>query len=297
MFIDRNRRESSRRRGWAQTATTWLIRASATAFAVAAMLAGAATPAHAWDARTIEGSPAERSNTTTPAPPNEEQCSLGARDVIKGLFDFSWACYAHDVCYQNHQLNGIVRDRAGCDAIFLAKMKAECKSRHRRGLKRSACNRVAATYYRAVRSPVGEKTWKSWRGRHCVTVPGENAKGIAYIIQVRCHWGENQRFTFTSRGEVRPRHTKNKCLHISGASHRNGASVLQYACNGAPYQRFTFTRSGELRAKHSGKCVDVRGASHADGARVHQYTCNGRANQQFKFTARGELRPRHGWPA
>jgi len=134
------------------------------AITATALLGFGAAPALAWDARTTEGTPAERANTSTPPPPGGDQCSLGSPDLVKGLYDFSWACYAHDVCYQNHQLNGQNHSRAGCDSIFLAKMDAECKSRHSSwNPKRTLCLHVSEAYWAAVRA-AGEPSWNSWNG-------------------------------------------------------------------------------------------------------------------------------------
>ena len=121
-------------------------------------------PAHAWDARTTEGTAAELANTSTPLPPNGDQCSLFSPDSISGLYEFSWACHAHDVCYQNHQLNGRDRTRVECDEIMVAKMVAECRARHSwRNRKRYVCFAAAERYFWAVRL-LGELSWRSWNG-------------------------------------------------------------------------------------------------------------------------------------
>jgi hypothetical protein len=134
------------------------------AVAASVLLGFGAAPALAWDARTTEGTTAERNNTTTPLPPGGDQCSLGAPDYVWSLYDFSWACYAHDVCYQNHQLNGQGRSRLNCDNIMLAKMYAECNSRHGRfNPKRYVCRNAANHYWAAVRA-VGLPAWNSWNG-------------------------------------------------------------------------------------------------------------------------------------
>ncbi|MGI9099903.1 MAG: phospholipase A2 [Solirubrobacteraceae bacterium] len=141
------------------------LRSGLVAAAAASVLLGfGAAPALAWDARSTEGTAAERRNTTTPLPPGGDQCSLGAPDYVWSLYDFSWACYAHDVCYQNHQLNGRTRSRLDCDNIMLAKMVAECDSRHGRwNPKRYVCRDAATKYWGAVRA-VGQPSWNSWNG-------------------------------------------------------------------------------------------------------------------------------------
>ncbi|MDQ3850555.1 MAG: phospholipase [Actinomycetota bacterium] len=141
------------------------IRGGLVAAVGASVLLGVgAPPALAWKARTTEGTSAERRNTTTPLPPGGDQCSLGAPDRVPSLYDFSWACYAHDVCYQNHQLNGRRRSRLDCDNIFAAKMAAECNARHGRwNPKRYTCHHAASKYWAAVRA-TGRPAWNSWNG-------------------------------------------------------------------------------------------------------------------------------------
>ncbi len=137
--------------------------AVAAILATGALLLVGAAPALAWDARTVEGTAAEQRNTTTPRPPGGDQCSLGSPDSLPGLYDFSWACYAHDVCYQNHQIGNTRYTRAQCDAIMLFKMYAECEFRHRWwSPARGVCRNAANAYYAAVRA-FGLPSWLSWR--------------------------------------------------------------------------------------------------------------------------------------
>ncbi len=137
-----------------------------TAVAVAGLLMLATAAAHAWDARTQEGTPAERSNTTTPTNMANDQCSLKVPDIVSGVYNFSWACYAHDVCYQNHQLNGIWRSRETCDDIFKAKMDAECLARHGSG------TRLGLSLAAGLRSATGRE---SERGVTLLGVRGTGA--------------------------------------------------------------------------------------------------------------------------
>ena len=64
-----------------------------TAVAVAGLLMLATAAAHAWDARTQEGTPAERSNTTTPTNMANDQCSLKVPDIVSGVYNFSWQAW------------------------------------------------------------------------------------------------------------------------------------------------------------------------------------------------------------
>ena len=151
-------------RGASRSTRSPLTSGLVAAVTASVLLGFGAAPALAWDARTTEGTSVERRNTTTPLPPGGDQCSLKAPDSVWGLYDFSWACYAHDVCYQNHQLNGRSRSRLDCDNILRAKAWAECDSRHGRwNPKRYACRDVANRYWLVVRA-VGQPSWDSWNG-------------------------------------------------------------------------------------------------------------------------------------
>ena len=130
--------------------------------ATTAALAVTAAPAMAHHARTIEGTASERARTTTPLPPGGDQCTRSPDSVV-GFYDFSWGCYAHDVCYQNHRLNGHAESRFGCDNIFLGKMRHECSYRHAWwSPARYSCYDVANTYYAFVRA-FGGPAYNSYR--------------------------------------------------------------------------------------------------------------------------------------
>jgi hypothetical protein len=48
----------------------------------------------------VPGTAQERIATSAPPPPGGDQCTLSP-DKVPGLCDFSYACYAHDLCWQN----------------------------------------------------------------------------------------------------------------------------------------------------------------------------------------------------
>lgn len=142
----------------------WLRGGFGAIVAASALLAFGVAPAFAWDAHTIEGTPAEQRNTTTQLPPGGDQCSLGSPDSVRAVYDFSWACYAHDVCYQNHQIGNTRYSRVQCDTIMLLKMYAECDARHRWwSPTRSVCRSAGNAYFGAVRA-FGLPSWLSWNG-------------------------------------------------------------------------------------------------------------------------------------
>lgn len=131
--------------GTTKSRSTWAKPLSILALAGILLVLGASTAG----ADALPGTPAERANTNTPLPPGGDQCSF-VPDQNFGWgpdFDFNLACYAHDVCYANHALDGVARSRSQCDSIFLDLMLADCRARGS-----GPCQGVAYTYHYGVRA-------------------------------------------------------------------------------------------------------------------------------------------------
>jgi hypothetical protein len=102
------------------------------------------------------GTPDERARTTTPPPPGGDQCSMspdvaGTGDWI--LYDFSYACYGHDVCWQNGTLDGERQTIGSCNQIFEDLMREHCDLRWTgfgSGAPENACFAAASAYREAV---------------------------------------------------------------------------------------------------------------------------------------------------
>ena len=69
-------------------------------------------------------------------------------DAIPGIFDFTSACAAHDLCYGGGQ-----QTQAQCDDQFLQDMSALCVAQHPEALSplRLVCLTFAQLYYGGVR--------------------------------------------------------------------------------------------------------------------------------------------------
>jgi hypothetical protein len=72
----------------------------------------------------------------------------GVPDALPGIFDFTSACAAHDLCYAGGQ-----QTRGECDAQFRHDMGALCVSQHPATLDplRYVCLTFAQLYYAGVR--------------------------------------------------------------------------------------------------------------------------------------------------
>lgn len=105
------------------------------------------------------GTPEERIHTRTPPPPGGDQCSSSPDTFqvpgVGRLYDFSYACYGHDLCWQNGTYGGVPRDLFECNRIFLASMRDHCDRRHTgfgSGLLENRCFEIAEVYFAAVQA-------------------------------------------------------------------------------------------------------------------------------------------------
>jgi Prokaryotic phospholipase A2 len=96
----------------------------------------------------VPGTAQERINTSTPPPPGGDQCTLSP-DTLPGLYDFSYACYAHDLCWQNGSIGGRPMTVGACNDEFRRRMRNHCDRRNT-GARERACFAVADIYFAAV---------------------------------------------------------------------------------------------------------------------------------------------------
>jgi hypothetical protein len=100
----------------------------------------------------LPGTSSERANTSTPLPPDGDQCSYSP-DTISGIVDFSYSCYGHDLCWQNNSYNGVSESESSCNQIFLDNMREECDEQNTgfgSSIPEGVCKGTAETYYEAV---------------------------------------------------------------------------------------------------------------------------------------------------
>jgi hypothetical protein len=107
----------------------------------------------------LPGNCSEQRTTATPLPPAGDQCSWAPDEGSIGgisaltLYDFSYACYGHDLCWQNGSYEGERKTRHQCNEIFHEKMREHCNERHTgfgSGFAENRCFDVAECYYIAV---------------------------------------------------------------------------------------------------------------------------------------------------
>lgn len=94
-----------------------------------------------------------------------------------------------------------------------------------------------------------------------------------------CGGGQNQTFTYTSRGELVV--YGNKCLDAYNSGTANGTKVVLWDCNGGTNQKWTFNSNGTVTNNVSGLCLDALGAATANGTLIDLWSCNGGSNQQW----------------
>ncbi|MBE1877960.1 glycoside hydrolase family 11 protein [Myceligenerans sp. TRM 65318] len=108
----------------------------------------------------------------------------------------------------------------------------------------------------------------------CLDLPGGNTADGTQMQTYSCYQGENQRFTFTSAGEITVR---GKCLDAPSGS--NGTRLQIYSCSGSNNQKWTRESNGVIRNRQHNVCLDVW--SGENGSPVQLYSCHGGANQRW----------------
>jgi hypothetical protein len=96
----------------------------------------------------VPGTTQERIDTSTPPQPGGDQCTLSP-DKLPGLYDFSYACYAHDLCWQNGSIGGRPMTIGACNDEFRRRMRDHCDRRNT-GARERACPAIADIYFAAV---------------------------------------------------------------------------------------------------------------------------------------------------
>ncbi|MGH3645594.1 MAG: RICIN domain-containing protein [Micromonosporaceae bacterium] len=115
----------------------------------------------------------------------------------------------------------------------------------------------------------------------CLTVEGASTTRGARAIVYDCNSKANQRWTYTSAGELRVYSgTDVKCLDVYRGLTDPGTRVLTWTCHGGANQKWSLNTDGGLTAVQSGLCLDVTGGgSSPNGTPVQIWTCNRHANQ------------------
>ena len=128
----------------------------------------------------------------------------------------------------------------------------------------------------------GGSSWNSrqirGKGGLCLDIEGGARSGRDLIVY-GCNGGGNQRFEWSSSGELR---VAGLCLDVADRNTSDGARVIAYTCNGGVNQRWR-RRGGEIRSEDSGKCLDIENGRARAGTSVIIYRCNGGDNQRWNW--------------
>jgi endo-1,4-beta-xylanase len=108
----------------------------------------------------------------------------------------------------------------------------------------------------------------------CLDLPNGTTTNGTQLQTYSCAQSDNQRFTFTSSGQLT---VKGKCVDAPSGS--NGTRVQIYDCSGGNNQKWSRSSSGEIRNQQYGVCLDIYSGS--DGAPVQLYSCSGGNNQKW----------------
>jgi len=112
----------------------------------------------------------------------------------------------------------------------------------------------------------------------CLDIAGGAKRGHGAQLY-NCNRGDNQRFSYTSTGEIR---VDGYCLDVQGESYDDGARAIAWKCNGQPNQRWRM-HGQTIRSEMNGKCLTVLDGRGTALTPVVLWPCSGRANQRWRW--------------
>ncbi|WP_271007675.1 lectin [Paucibacter sp. B51] len=112
----------------------------------------------------------------------------------------------------------------------------------------------------------------------CLDMSGRVERGTEAIV-FNCHGGNNQRFTWSNRGELR---VGGMCLDVAEGNREDGARVIAWPCSGGVNQRWT-RQGSEIRSRMNGKCLDIKEGRARPKQPVLLWSCNGGSNQRWSW--------------
>jgi len=112
----------------------------------------------------------------------------------------------------------------------------------------------------------------------CLDLSGRVEQGSEAIV-FNCHGGNNQRFSWSSRGELR---VDGLCLDVAEGNREDGARVIAWPCNGGANQRWN-RQGSEIRSRMNGKCLDIKERRAQAGQPVQLWRCTGGSNQRWSW--------------
>ncbi len=130
--------------------------------------------------------------------------------------------------------------------------------------------------------PSGASELRGVGSNRCLDVTGASQTSGTEVEIWDCNGQSNQRWTYTSSGELRV--YGNKCLDVYNRGTADGTSVIIWDCNGQDNQQWRLNSDGTITAVGANKCLDVSGAGTANGTKVQIWTCHGGTNQRWTRT-------------
>lgn len=118
-------------------------------------------------------------------------------------------------------------------------------------------------------------------GNKCLDVSGGSRRNGTNVTLWDCHGGENQRWTYTSKNELRI--FGNKCLDVDASRNANGSRLQIWDCTGGSNQKWRYMKNGEFRGWGRNKCLDVKSSETSNGTQVLLWNCQGQSNQRWRF--------------
>jgi hypothetical protein len=115
----------------------------------------------------------------------------------------------------------------------------------------------------------------------CLDVPGATTDNGTQLQLMDCAGQSNQRFTYTSSGELQV--YGSKCVDAYGGGTSDGTAVIIWDCNGQSNQQWNLNSDGTITGVQSGLCLDANGAGTANGTKIILWSCSGGSNQQWSL--------------
>lgn len=113
----------------------------------------------------------------------------------------------------------------------------------------------------------------------CMDISGRGTQNGTQAQLWDCLDQENQKFTYTSAGELRV--YGNKCLDASGDGRTAGTRVQIWDCHGGDNQKWTLNGSGTITGKASGLCIGTVNGASGTGSALQLANCSDAAVQRW----------------
>lgn len=125
--------------------------------------------------------------------------------------------------------------------------------------------------------------------QRCLDVPGGSTQNGTQPGLWDCSGSVNQRWTYTSAGEIRV--YGNKCLDAANNGTTDGTRVIIWDCSGANNQKWTLAANSTIVGSPSGLCLALTNGRTDNGAPAQLSTCSGASGQRWSFPISQETVP------